>query len=75
MKNHFKNAQELLNYIAEESIVFVDFRFTDYKGKWHHVSFHHSALDEDMLEIVCRFGALGGLQSRDGKPLTNRTCN
>lgn len=50
MKNHFKNAQELLNYIAEESIVFVDFRFTDYKGKWHHVSFHHSALDEDMLE-------------------------
>lgn len=50
MKNHFKNAQELLNYIAEESVVFVDFRFTDYKGKWHHVSFHHSALDEDMLE-------------------------
>lgn len=50
MKNHFKNAQELLNYIAEESIVFVDFRFTDYKGKWHHVSFHHSALDEEMLE-------------------------
>ena len=50
MKNHFKNAHDLLNYIAEESIVFVDFRFTDYKGKWHHVSFHHSALDEDMLE-------------------------
>lgn len=50
MKNHFKNAQELLNYIAEEAVVFVDFRFTDYKGKWHHVSFHHSALDEDMLE-------------------------
>lgn len=50
MKNHFKNAQELLNFIAEESVMFVDFRFTDYKGKWHHVAYHHSTLDEDMLE-------------------------
>lgn len=50
MVHDLKNAEGLLKFIAEESIVFVDFRFTDFKGKWHHVSFHHSVLDEDLLE-------------------------
>lgn len=50
MIHDLKNAEGLLNFIAEESIVFVDFRFTDFKGKWHHVSFHHSVLNEDLLE-------------------------
>lgn len=50
MKYNFKNAEEFLAFIAEESVVYVDFRFTDYKGVWHHVSFHHGVLDEDMLE-------------------------
>lgn len=50
MVNDVKDAEGLLQFIAEESIIYVDFRFTDYKGKWHHVSFHHSVLDEDTLE-------------------------
>ena len=44
------NAREVIEKIKEENIVFVDFRFTDFKGKWHHTSQHVSTVDEDMLE-------------------------
>ena len=47
MVKDIKDAEGLLQFVAEESIVYVDFRFTDYKGKWHHVSYHNSVLDED----------------------------
>ena len=50
MVKDIKDAEGLLQFVAEESIVYVDFRFTDYKGKWHHVSYHHSVLNEDFLE-------------------------
>ncbi len=50
MKHNFKNARDLLDYVARESVPYVDFRFTDYKGKWHHVTFRSDVLDEDMLD-------------------------
>lgn len=50
MGKNIRDAEDLLRFIAEEAIVYVDFRFTDYIGKWHHVSYHHSFLNEDFLE-------------------------
>ena len=50
MVKNVKDAEGLLRFVADEEIVYVDFRFTDYKAKWHHISYHRSALDEDVLE-------------------------
>jgi len=33
----------------EEEIEFIDFRFTDISGAWHHVSYTIESVDEDML--------------------------
>ena len=33
MVKDIKDAEGLLQFVAEESIAYVDFRFTDYKGK------------------------------------------
>ena len=39
-------AKELLKRIKDEDIKFVDFRFTDPRGKWQHVTFDRSLVDE-----------------------------
>ncbi len=41
--------QELLNFIKEEEIRFVDLRFTDMKGKEHHVTVTASSVDEEFI--------------------------
>ena len=41
--------QKLLERIKEEEIEYVDFRFTDPKGKWQHLSHHADTVDEDLL--------------------------
>ena len=40
----------VLNQIKEQSIEYVNFRFTDPRGKWQHLSYHVSAVDEDLLK-------------------------
>ncbi len=42
-------ASDILARIKEEHIAFVDFRFTDPRGTWHHISYAASALDQDLL--------------------------
>ena len=44
-----KSAQDVLKTIKEEDIKYVDFRFTDPRGKWQHVTFDVSMVDEDMF--------------------------
>ncbi|MFC0283508.1 type I glutamate--ammonia ligase [Camelimonas abortus] len=44
-----KSAQDVLRTIKEEDIRYVDFRFTDPRGKWQHVTFDASLVDEDMF--------------------------
>ncbi len=44
------DADSVLELIKEENIEFVDFRFTDPKGKWQHTTQHASTIDEDLLE-------------------------
>ena len=42
--------KEFLHECREKEIEFIDFRFTDIKGIWHHVTYDIDAIDEDMLK-------------------------
>lgn len=44
------DVKKVLEMIKEEDVKFVDFRFTDPKGKWQHTAQHVSTIDKDMLE-------------------------
>lgn len=41
--------REFLDFCRNEEVEFVDFRFTDIKGTWHHISFSMVAIDFDSL--------------------------
>jgi glutamine synthetase len=44
-----KTASEVLAAIKDNDIKYVDFRFTDPRGKWQHVTFDVSIVDEDIF--------------------------
>lgn len=44
------DAKKVLKLIEEQSIEFVDFRFLDFRGKWHHITMHSSQLEEDSFK-------------------------
>ncbi|MDR3326315.1 MAG: type I glutamate--ammonia ligase [Rhodospirillaceae bacterium] len=41
--------QKILELIKKHDVKFVDFRFTDLRGKWQHTAQHVSSIDEDIL--------------------------
>jgi glutamine synthetase len=43
------DAKSVLNMIQEKEVKFVDLRFTDPRGKWQHVTFDLSMIDEDLF--------------------------
>ena len=43
------SADAILKKIKDEKIPFVDLRFTDPKGKWQHVTFDQSMVDDDLF--------------------------
>jgi len=43
------SGKDILKRIKDENIKFVDLRFTDPKGKWQHVTFDQSLVDEDFF--------------------------
>ncbi|MBN9590102.1 MAG: type I glutamate--ammonia ligase [Alphaproteobacteria bacterium] len=43
-------AADILKLIKEKEVKFVDIRFTDPRGKWQHVTFDLSMVDEDFLD-------------------------
>jgi glutamine synthetase, type I len=45
-----KTPQDILNQIKEDSIKYVDLRFTDPKGKWQHLTIDIAMVDEEFLE-------------------------
>ena len=45
-----KNAAELLQYIKDNNIQYVDFNFTDMRGTWQHITQHVRTIDADLLE-------------------------
>ncbi len=46
----FKTSSDLLKFIAENGIQFIDCNFTDLRGKWQHTAQHASVFDKDMIE-------------------------
>jgi len=43
------DVKKVLEMIKENDVKYVDFRFTDPKGKWQHTAQHVSTVDEDLL--------------------------
>ena len=41
--------EKFFSLVKENNVEFVDFRFTDTKGKWQHTSMHAEEVDEDIL--------------------------
>ena len=50
MGKFVKNIDEFYEFCKENEVQFVDFRFTDLKGMWHHVSYRMSAVSAGMLK-------------------------
>src|SRR4051812_9446229 len=42
-----KTAKDVLSAIKDNDVKYVDFRFTDPRGKWQHVTFDVSIIEED----------------------------
>ncbi|NPA28144.1 MAG: type I glutamate--ammonia ligase [Epsilonproteobacteria bacterium] len=50
MGKFVNNMDEFFSFCEENEVEFVDFRFTDIKGAWHHITYKLSALDAETLE-------------------------
>jgi len=50
MGKFVNNIAEYRKFCEENEVEFVDFRFTDIKGAWHHISYRASAVEDSMLE-------------------------
>src|ERR671919_2741851 len=42
-------AKNVMKLVKDNDVKYVDFRFTDPRGKWQHVTFDVSMVDEDMF--------------------------
>jgi glutamine synthetase len=50
MGKFVNSIKEFFSFCEENEVEFVDFRFTDIKGAWHHISYRMSAISEKLLE-------------------------
>ncbi|WP_373035160.1 type I glutamate--ammonia ligase [Sulfurimonas sp.] len=50
MGKFVNNTEEFFTFCEENDVQFVDFRFTDIKGTWHHVTYRMSAVSAELLE-------------------------
>lgn len=41
--------QEFFDFCKENEVEFIDFRFSDIKGTWHHLAYNFQSVDEDMF--------------------------
>ncbi|MEA2049296.1 MAG: glutamine synthetase beta-grasp domain-containing protein, partial [Campylobacterota bacterium] len=55
MGKFVKNTEEFFSYCKENEVEFVDFRFTDIKGAWHHISYRMSAVTQKQLDFGMPF--------------------
>lgn len=52
MGKFVNNVKEFFEFCKEKEVKFVDFRFTDLKGTWHHVSYNIKAISEDTFNGI-----------------------
>jgi glutamine synthetase len=50
MGKFVNNVEEFFTFCEENDVQFVDLRFTDIKGTWHHVTYRMSAINTGILE-------------------------
>ena len=50
MGKFVNNVDEFFSFCKENDVQFVDFRFTDMKGTWHHVTYRMSAVNAGQFE-------------------------
>ncbi len=50
MGKFVNNIEEFFTFCEENEVQFVDLRFTDIKGAWHHLSYRMSAVNAEILE-------------------------
>lgn len=50
MGKFVNSVEEFFSYSKENEVLFVDFRFTDIRGTWHHLTYNITALDADSFE-------------------------
>jgi glutamine synthetase len=50
MGKFVNSTEEFFKYCEENEVQFVDFRFTDIKGAWHHLTYRMSAVSAEQLE-------------------------
>src|SRR5437588_9452065 len=50
-----KTAKDVLKSIKDNDVKYVDFRFTDPRGKWQHVTFDVTMIEEDTFAEGIRF--------------------
>ncbi len=46
----FKKDSDLIKFIADNEIEFIDLNFTDLRSTWHHTTEHHSAFNEGAIK-------------------------
>ncbi len=49
MGKFVNNVVDFFKFCKKNEVEFVDFRFTDIKGTWHHISYRMSAVNESLL--------------------------
>ena len=50
MGKFVNSVEEFFKYCADNEVEFVDFRFTDMKGTWHHLTYTMEAISEDSFK-------------------------
>ena len=57
--------KSVLDLIKEREVKYVDFRFTDPRGKWQHLTYHERTITEDLLREGLMFdgSAIAGWQA------------
>ncbi len=50
MGKFVNNTDEFFKFCEENEVKFIDFRFSDLKGMWHHLTYLKSAVDAELLE-------------------------
>ena len=45
-----KNTSDFLKALEENEVEYIDFNFTDMRGKWQHTAQHIDSIDKDMME-------------------------
>ena len=46
------DTQNVLDMIQEHDVKYVDFRFTDPRGKWQHLAHHVRTITDDFLKLL-----------------------